>query len=90
MALSRLEYDLLLFLAERPRRAFTRAQLLESVWGYSHASGRTIDVHVRRLRAKLGAAGPLLTTIRGIGYRLDPGSRIAVVRQPVGAQVGRG
>ena len=52
--LTRIEYDLLLFLAERPHRVFTRLQLLASVWGYEHAVARTVDVHVRRLRAKLG------------------------------------
>lgn len=78
--LSRLEFDLLLFLAEHPRRVFSRRQLLESVWGYTQASGRTVDVHVRRLRMKLGDGDQLLTTIRGIGYRLDNAARITVIR----------
>jgi hypothetical protein len=70
--LTRREYDLLVFLARHPRRVFGRAQLLRQVWGYEMVSGeRTVDVHVRRLRAKLGAGRPLVATVRGVGYRLD-------------------
>ncbi|WP_433528669.1 winged helix-turn-helix domain-containing protein [Micromonospora sp. CA-263727] len=76
--LTRIEYDLLLFLAQRPRRVFTRLQLLNSVWGYDHAVARTVDVHVRRLRAKLGADTPLLTTVHGVGYRLADDARVVV------------
>ncbi|GIJ81020.1 Transcriptional regulatory protein, C terminal [Micromonospora phaseoli] len=76
--LTRIEYDLLLFLAERPRRVFTRLQLLSSVWGYDHAVARTVDVHVRRLRAKLGADTPLLTTVHGVGYRLADDARVTI------------
>ncbi|MDG4797377.1 winged helix-turn-helix domain-containing protein [Micromonospora sp. WMMD1082] len=76
--LTRIEYDLLLFLAERPRRVFTRLQLLNSVWGYDHAVARTVDVHVRRLRAKLGVDAPLLTTVHGIGYRLADDARVTI------------
>ncbi|RKN48628.1 winged helix-turn-helix domain-containing protein [Micromonospora endolithica] len=68
--LTRIEYDLLLFLAQRPHRVFTRLQLLTGVWGYEHAVARTVDVHVRRLRAKLGADLPVVTTVYGVGYRL--------------------
>jgi DNA-binding response OmpR family regulator len=68
--LTRLEFDLLVFLAENPRRVFTRRQLLGAVWGYDHAVARTVDVHVRRLRAKVGDAVPLVTTVYGVGYRL--------------------
>ncbi len=78
--LTRIEYDLLLFLAERPRRVFTRLQLLNSVWGYDHAVARTVDVHVRRLRAKLGPDTPLLTTVHGVGYRLADDARVIVER----------
>nr|WP_199523627.1 winged helix-turn-helix domain-containing protein [Micromonospora craterilacus] len=78
--LTRIEYDLLLFLAERPRRVFTRLQLLNSVWGYDHAVARTVDVHVRRLRAKLGVDTPLLTTVHGVGYRLADDARVTVER----------
>ncbi|TCB94276.1 winged helix family transcriptional regulator [Micromonospora zingiberis] len=78
--LTRIEYDLLLFLAERPRRVFTRLQLLNQVWGYDHAVARTVDVHVRRLRAKLGGGTPLLTTVHGVGYRLADEARVSVER----------
>ncbi|MEW2146930.1 winged helix-turn-helix domain-containing protein [Micromonospora vinacea] len=75
--LTRIEYELLLFLAERPRRVFTRLQLLSSVWGYEHAVARTVDVHVRRLRAKLPGA-ELVTTVYGVGYRLADEAPISV------------
>ena len=75
--LTRIEFDLLLFLAEHPRRVFTRLQLLSNVWGYEHAVARTVDVHVRRLRAKLGAANPLVTTVYGVGYRLADEARVS-------------
>ncbi|MFI6763148.1 winged helix-turn-helix domain-containing protein [Micromonospora sp. NPDC050417] len=78
--LTRLEYDLLVFLAEHPRRVFTRLQLLNSVWGYEHAVARTVDVHVRRLRAKLGETLPVVTTVYGVGYRLADEARISVDR----------
>ncbi|WSN14845.1 winged helix-turn-helix domain-containing protein [Micromonospora sp. NBC_01699] len=78
--LTRLEYDLLVFLAEHPRRVFTRLQLLNSVWGYEHAIARTVDVHVRRLRAKVGEAVPLVTTVYGVGYRLADEARVSVDR----------
>jgi two-component system OmpR family response regulator len=68
--LTRLEFDLLLHLAENPRRVFTRAQLLGAVWGHEHAGVRTVDVHVRRLRLKIGPTVPLVTTVHGVGYRL--------------------
>jgi DNA-binding response OmpR family regulator len=76
--LSRLEFDLLLFFASHPRKVLTRRQLLESVWGYTHAGRRTIDVHIRRLRSKFGER-PLLTTVRGVGYRLDDEAPITVI-----------
>lgn len=79
--LTRLEYDLLLFLAEHPRRVFTRLQLLTHVWGYEHAVARTVDVHVRRLRAKLGTGTPVVTTVYGIGYRLADEARVVVDRE---------
>ncbi|MEU1587889.1 winged helix-turn-helix domain-containing protein [Micromonospora sp. NPDC005710] len=77
VALTRIEYELLLFLAERPRRVFTRLQLLSSVWGYEHAVARTVDVHVRRLRAKL-AGSEVVTTVYGVGYRLADEAPISV------------
>ncbi len=65
------EFELLRFLASRPGRVFTRAALLREVWGYDFYGGtRTVDVHVRRLRAKLGPAHEhLIETVRGVGYR---------------------
>ncbi|RKR92517.1 transcriptional regulator [Micromonospora pisi] len=70
LPLTRLEFDLLLHLVEHPRRVFTRLQLLAAVWGYEHTGVRTVDVHVRRLRGKVGADVPLVTTVYGVGYRL--------------------
>jgi two-component system, OmpR family, response regulator len=78
LALTRLEFDLLLFLADNPRRVFTRGQLLTGVWGYEHTGERTVDVHVRRLRVKLGQV-PLITTVYGVGYRLADDARVVVL-----------
>ncbi len=72
------EFELLKFLAQHPGRVFGRAQLLQEVWGYDYFGGtRTVDVHVRRLRAKLGPEHEgLIGTIRNVGYRFVPdGSR---------------
>jgi two-component system, OmpR family, response regulator len=81
--LTRREFDLLAFLCANPRRVFGRAQLLRHVWGYEMVSGeRTVDVHVRRLRAKLGESGPLIATVRGVGYRLDEATRVTMVAEP--------
>lgn len=69
--LTYMEYELLKFLASNPGRVFTREVLLSQVWGYEYYGGaRTVDVHVRRLRAKLGEerAG-LIQTVRSVGYR---------------------
>jgi DNA-binding response OmpR family regulator len=68
------EFELLKFLAQHPGRVFTRAQLLQEVWGYDYFGGtRTVDVHVRRLRAKLGPEHEaLIGTVRNVGYRFDP------------------
>ncbi|MEU8658071.1 winged helix-turn-helix domain-containing protein [Actinoplanes philippinensis] len=79
LPLTRLEFDLLQYLAERPRRVFTRAQLLAAVWGYERAGERTVDVHVRRLRLKLGGHLPLITTVYGVGYRLADDARISIL-----------
>jgi DNA-binding winged helix-turn-helix (wHTH) protein len=69
-ALTRLEYALLLFLVQNPGRVYTRDELLARVWGNGGpAGGRTVDIHVRRLRAKLGRAVASLVTVRGVGYR---------------------
>ena len=65
------EYRLLLMLAERRGRVQERTQLLESVWDAApDVQTRTVDMHVQRLRAKLGEAGDLIETVRGFGYRL--------------------
>jgi DNA-binding response OmpR family regulator len=68
------EFELLKFLAQHPGRVFTRAQLLQEVWGYDYFGGtRTVDVHVRRLRAKLGTDNEeLIGTVRNVGYRFVP------------------
>ncbi len=67
------EYQLLLFLVRNPGRVFTRAQLLDHVWGADYLGGtRTVDVHIRRIRAKTEMAGEILETVRGVGYRLAP------------------
>jgi DNA-binding response OmpR family regulator len=65
------EFELLKHLAQHPGRVFTRAQLLQEVWGYDYYGGtRTVDVHVRRLRAKLGAEHEgLIGTVRHVGYK---------------------
>jgi two-component system, OmpR family, response regulator len=79
LPLTRREFDLLLYLAEHPRRVFSRVQLLQAVWGYDfNGGGRTVDVHVRRLRQKLGSTGPSISTVRGVGYRLDDCERVLV------------
>lgn len=68
------EFELLRFLAQHPGRVFTREQLLQQVWGYDYYGGtRTVDVHVRRLRAKLGSEHEsLIGTVRHVGYRFAP------------------
>ena len=66
------EFELLRFLAAHPSRVFTREQLLSEVWGYDYFGGtRTVDVHVRRLRAKLGDLDSLIGTVRNVGYRFN-------------------
>ncbi len=65
------EFELLKYLVQHPGRVFTRDQLLQEVWGYDYFGGtRTVDVHVRRLRAKLGTDHEaLIGTVRNVGYR---------------------
>ena len=64
------EFDLLERLMTRPGRVLTRDLLLEQVWGADiSVTARTIDTHLKRLREKLGAAGDLIETVRGVGYR---------------------
>ena len=70
------EWELLAYLVHRPGRVFTREILLQQVWGYNYLGDRkTVDVHIRWLREKLGRFGKLgfeIVTVRGAGYRLDP------------------
>lgn len=68
------EFELLKALANAPNRVFTRELLLQEVWGYDYFGGsRTVDVHVRRLRAKLGPEyEQMIVTVRGVGYKLVP------------------
>jgi DNA-binding response OmpR family regulator len=68
------EFELLKALASAPNRVFTRDLLLQEVWGYDYFGGsRTVDVHVRRLRAKLGPEyESMIATVRGVGYKLVP------------------
>ncbi len=68
------EFELLKYLVQHPGRVFSREHLLADVWGYDYFGGtRTVDVHVRRLRAKLGPEHEaLIGTVRNVGYRLSP------------------
>lgn len=70
--LTYMEYELLRFLASSPGKVFSREILLSEVWGYDYYGGaRTVDVHVRRLRAKLGEEhASMISTVRSVGYRL--------------------
>lgn len=70
------EFELLKYLVQHPGHVFTRGQLLQEVWGYDYYGGtRTVDVHIRRLRAKLGGEYEhLIGTVRNVGYRFDPPS----------------
>jgi len=73
VGLTATEFKLLYRLARRPGRAFGRDQLLSDVWGYSgDLETRTVDTHMKRLRAKLGVVGAWIETVRGLGYRFRP------------------
>jgi len=83
------EFELLKFLAQHPGRVFTRSHLVQEVWGYDYFGGtRTVDVHVRRLRAKLGPEHEaLIGTVRNVGYKFvrpaaDPRAARASVAEP--------
>ncbi len=68
------EFSLLAYLGTRPGRVVTRDTLLDQVWGMdSDVETRTVDVHMRRLREKLGAAAQYLGTVRGVGYKFKEG-----------------
>jgi len=84
------EFELLKFLAQHPGRVFSRAQLLQEVWGYDYFGGtRTVDVHVRRLRAKLGSDHEtLIGTVRNVGYRFVLPREPREVDAPVPTTVG--
>jgi two-component system alkaline phosphatase synthesis response regulator PhoP len=76
VALTPKEFDLLQVLMEAAGRVLSREHLLTRVWGYAHADeieSRTVDVHVRRLRAKLGDEGTRISTVKTVGYRFDRG-----------------
>jgi DNA-binding response OmpR family regulator len=70
--LSYREFELLAFLAEHPGRVFSRRQLVSSVWNGADVGARTVDVHVRRLRMKLGRYAAGIVTVRNVGYRYEP------------------
>ena len=86
------EFELLKFLAQHPSRVFTREQLVTEVWGYDFFGGtRTVDVHVRRLRAKLGSEHEsLIGTVRNVGYKMVPPARSSLREEQarVGHRVG--
>jgi DNA-binding response OmpR family regulator len=75
LTLTHKEFELLSALADAQGRVLSREFLLDRVWGYSRAGeieSRTVDVHVRRLRVKLGPEGRRILTVKSVGYRLDP------------------
>lgn len=70
IALTLKEYDMLLFLVQNKGKVFSRDSLLKEIWGYDFSGeSRTVDVHIRTLRQKLGDCGELIQTIRGVGYK---------------------
>ena len=81
ISLTHKEFELLAKLARDSRRTISRTELMESVWADApeDTGERTVDVHVRRVRTKLGRYRRLISTVRGAGYRLDPGSDVAVL-----------
>ncbi len=82
------EFELLKYLAQHPGRVFSREQLLQEVWGYDYFGGtRTVDVHVRRLRAKLGPEHEqLIGTVRNVGYRFVLPPQESTAREPAPSQ----
>jgi DNA-binding response OmpR family regulator len=71
LELTHQEFELLKFLAQHRGRVFTRDHLLQKVWGYEYTGGtRTVDIHVRRVRAKLGSESGLIETVRNVGYKM--------------------
>lgn len=80
--LTRLEFELLLHLCAHPDRVHRRRELLAAVWGVNdnYSGARTVDVHVRRVRQKLGDAGDVIQTVRGVGYLVASSGRVRVDR----------
>ena len=71
MSLSLKEFELLCALLQERGTVLTRAQLLDRIWGYEFdGETRTVDVHIRTLRQKLGPCGDLIETVRGVGYKI--------------------
>ena len=76
LTLTRREFELLAFFAQHPGRAFSREELLRKVWGYDYVGEtRTVDVHVRRLRAKMRLVPSPIETVAGVGYKLAAGGK---------------
>ncbi|ANN15232.1 transcriptional regulator [Amycolatopsis orientalis] len=75
---TKLEFDLLLFLSRNPDRAFDRLTLMARVWGLSGGNGRTVDVHIRKIRGKLEPVLAPITTVRGVGYRFDGAGQVFI------------
>jgi DNA-binding response OmpR family regulator len=83
MDLTYKEFELLKFLIQHPGRVFSREQLLSEVWGYDYFGGtRTVDVHIRRLRFKLGDLESLIGTVRNRGYSFNP-DKTEEIEEPV-------
>jgi DNA-binding response OmpR family regulator len=82
--LTRLEFELLLFLCEHPGRVHRRRDLLAAVWGVddNYSGARTVDVHVRRVRQKLGDTAEVIQTVRGVGYLVASTGRVRVESSP--------
>jgi DNA-binding response OmpR family regulator len=79
------EFELLKHLAQHPGRVFTRAQLLQEIWGYDYFGGtRTVDVHIRRLRSKLGPEfESIIGTVRNVGYRFNLPGKDSLISERV-------
>lgn len=82
------EYELLKFLAMNPGRVYTRENLLNRVWGFDFYGGtRTVDVHIRRIRSKIGDQHEsLIQTVRNVGYRFSDASRAPMMAEPIAAE----
>ncbi len=79
VSITRKEYELLLFLAKNRGKVFSRDELLQKIWDYDFSGeSRTVDVHIRTLRQKLGRAGDVIQTVRGVGYKVESESAVSV------------